>query len=413
MTGLNRNIAAKLNNLLNIFPAVLMLGVRQCGKTTLARQLRTHWKYFDLENSSDFEFISQNMDFFFNEYPQEIIIDEAQEYPELFKHLRGVIDNDRTKKNRFILTGSSSPELIKQASESLAGRLGIIELGTLKVNELLQTPLPSFYEIFNEDLSSSTLTNLKTLKTNGNKIDIIDYFLRGGYPEPVISSDDNYFNNWMENYFQLYINRDIRKLFPKLDTIKYRRFISTLSELSGTIINKAQLGRSLDINEVSVRDYLEIADKTFIWRSIPSYEKTKSKSIVKMPKGILRDSGLNHFLSNIRSREKLIRSPNLGQNYESFIIEEIIKGVQCTNATNWSYYYYRTKHGAEVDLILDGSFGVLPIEIKFGISTQLSQLTSLKKFLSDNSLPFGIVINNASEVRLLSNNIIQIPAVLI
>ena len=145
---------------------------------------------------------------------------------------------------------------------------------------------------------------------------------------------------------------------------------------------------------------------------IPSYEKVKSKSIVKMPKGILRDSGLTHFLANIDSRETLIRSPGVGQNFESFIIEEIIKGVQCTNATNWQYYY-RTKHGAEIDLILEGSFGVLPIEIKFGITTQASQITSLKKFLAENSLPLGVVINNSTDVKALANNIIQVPATLI
>ncbi|MEE9397884.1 MAG: DUF4143 domain-containing protein, partial [Methylococcales bacterium] len=243
--------------------------------------------------------------------------------------------------------------------------------------------------------------------------DVINNFLHGGYPEPVLAKDNDYFRLWMQNYFQLYIERDIRKLFPKLDTLKYRRFVSTLSELSGTIINKAQLGRALDTSEVTIRDYLEIADKTFVWRMIPSYEKAKSKSIVKMPKGILRDSGLTHFLANIDSREKLVRSPHVGQNFESFIIEEIIKGVQCTNATNWEYYYYRTKHGAEVDLILEGSFGVLPIEIKFGVTTQSRQITSLQKFLSDNSLPLGLVINNSTEIKALASNIIQIPAMLI
>jgi len=242
---------------------------------------------------------------------------------------------------------------------------------------------------------------------------VINDFLNGGYPEPVLANNRKYFQTWMQNYFQLYIERDIRKLFPKLDSVKYRRFVSTLSELSGTIINKAQLGRSLDTSEVTIRDYLEIADKTFVWRMIPSYEKTKSKSIVKMPKGILRDAGLIHFLANIDSREKLIRSPNVGQNFESFIIEEIIKGVHCTEATNWQYYYYRTKHGAEVDLILEGNFGLLPIEIKFGVVTQSRQLTSLKKFLADNALPLGIVINNSTEVRALAKNIVQIPATLI
>ena len=408
---LSRNTAVKVNALLEVFPAVLILGVRQSGKTTLARQVRADWKYFDLENINDIDFISSDPDFFFKEYPRHLIIDEAQEFPNLFKQLRGVIDSDRGHKNRFILTGSSSPDLIRHAGESLAGRLGVVELGTLKMNELHQKPLPSFYQIFNRILSASTMDKLKKLTAVDG--DVINDFLCGGYPEPVLANNREYFQTWMQNYFQLYIERDIRKLFPKLDSLKYRRFVSTLSELSGTIINKAQLGRSLDTSEVTIRDYLEIADKTFVWRMIPSYEKTKTKSIVKMPKGILRDSGLIHFLANIDSREKLIRSPNVGQNFESFIIEEIIKGVHCTQATNWQYYYYRTKHGAEVDLILEGSFGLLPIEIKFGVVTQSRQLTSLKKFLADNSLPLGIVINNSTEVKALTENIIQIPATLI
>lgn len=408
---LRRNCAAKVNALLEIFPAVLILGVRQSGKTTLAKQVRENWKYFDLENMNDLDFISSDMDFFFSEYPGNIIIDEAQEFAELFRHLRGVIDADRNQKNRFILTGSSSPELIRQASESLAGRLGMVELGTLKMNELHQEPLPPFYQIFSSQLSTATLDELGTPVTKER--DVVNDFLYGGYPEPVLAKSDDYFRTWMQNYFRLYIERDVRRLFPRLDSIKYSRFVSTLSELSGTIINKAQLSRSLDTSEVTIRDYLEIADKTFVWRMIPSYEKSTSKSAVKMPKGILRDSGLTHFLANIDSREKLIRSANVGQNFESFIIEEIIKGIQCSKATNWNYYYYRTKHGAEVDLVLEGSFGVLPIEIKFGMTTRSTQIASLKRFVSDNSLPVGIVINNSTEVKTLAENIVQVPATLI
>jgi hypothetical protein len=214
---------------------------------------------------------------------------------------------------------------------------------------------------------------------------------------------------WVDNYFHTYINRDIRKLFPKLDSIKYRRFISTLSELSGTIVNKAQVGRSIDVSEVTVRDYLDIADKTFIWRIIPSYEKSKVKSITKMPKGVIRDSGLLHYLSGIDTREKLIRSPRVGQNFESFVLEELIKGVQATKATRWDYWYFRTKHGAEVDLILDGSFGTLPIEVKFSSNSTIRQLTSLRHFIEVHDAPFGIVINNAKEIRLLQEDILQMP----
>lgn len=410
MTGVERNLNDKLNRLLKIFPVVMLVGARQTGKTTLAQMSRPNWDYFDLEKSSDYDFITRDFDFFFNEYPQHVIIDEAQESPELFRELRGVIDKQKQspKTGRFILTGSSSPELLKQASDSLAGRIAIIEIGTLKMNEIQEQPLPDFYQIFNKELSTNTLKNLKGISCKIK--DVLPYFLHGGYPQPVLAKDDYTYNTWMENYYQTYINRDIKKLFPRLDSIRYRRFVSILSSLSGTIINKAQVGRSVDVSEVTIRDYLDIADKTFFWRTINSYEKSNSKSIVKMPKGIVRDSGINHYLSNVDSREKMLRTPQLGHNFESFIIEEIIKGLQATEVTRWDYAYFRTKNGAEIDLILDGSFGILPIEIKFGQTTTLKQLTSLQQFIDRLELPFGIIVNNSSEVKMLSEKIIQIPA---
>jgi len=408
MTDLKRNLYDKINRLLAVFPVVMVVGARQTGKTTLSRMARPGWHYFDLEKASDYDFISRDYDFFFSEYPRNIIIDEAQEAPQLFRQLRGIIDASRKETGRFILTGSSSPDLLAQASDSLAGRIAIIELGTLKMNEIQQRPLPPFYCIFGQELSDESLTTIK--KLDCAVADVIPFFLRGGYPEPVLGGDDYAYNEWMENYFQTYINRDIKKLFPRLDAIRYRRFIAMLSALSGTVINKAQLGRSIDVSEVTIRDYLEIADKTFFWRTIPSYAASVSKSLVKMPKGIVRDSGINNYLSAIDSREKLLRSPQVGQNFEAFVIEEIIKGLQATSVTRWDYFYFRTKNGAEVDLILQGSFGTLPIEIKLGRQTTLKQLTSLQQFVKRHDLPFGILINNSSEVRLLSEKIIQLPA---
>jgi predicted AAA+ superfamily ATPase len=408
MTDIKRNIENKFNRLLDLFPVVMLVGARQTGKTTLAGMCRPHWKYFDLENGSDYDFITRDYDFFFTEHPRHIIIDEAQEAPELFRQLRGVIDSQRSENGRFILTGSSSPDLLKQASDSLAGRIAIVEIGTLKMNEVQQQPLPDFYQLFEAEITTASLSHLKQLSCVID--DVLSCFLRGGYPQPVLAADESLYNPWMENYYRTYINRDIKNLFPRLDAIRYRRFVSMLSSLSGTIINKAQLGRSVDVSEVTIRDYLDIAHKTFFWRTIPSYEKDNSQSIVKMPKGIVRDSGINHYLTNIDSREKLLRSPQLGHNFESFIIEEIIKGIQATNVTRWDYFYFRTKNGAEIDLVLEGSFGLLPIEIKFGQQTTLRQLTSLTQFIQRHHLPFGIVINNNKEVRMLTETIIQIPA---
>ena len=147
MTGKKRNYEKKIQELLEFFPVVIILGSRQCGKTTLAKKLRSDWRYFDLEKNRDFNLITEDIDFFFKENPHSLIIDEAQRYPNLFQELRGVIDADRHRKNRFILTGSSSLELIKNVSETLAGRVGIVELGTFKINECYDLELPGFYSI--------------------------------------------------------------------------------------------------------------------------------------------------------------------------------------------------------------------------------------------------------------------------
>ena len=410
MADKNRNIGKKINDLLTYFPVVIILGVRQCGKTTLARMLRPDWQYFDLERGRDSDFVTRDFDFFVKEHPHSVIIDEAQCHPPLFQELRSVIDRERKHRNRFLITGSSSLELVKNVSESLAGRVGLVELGTFKANETYCLGLPEFYKIFSKNIDHTTIDFLKTIKQSIIHDQLMQAFLKGGYPEPVLEEDDKFFSMWMENYIQTYIQRDIRTLFPRLDLVKYQRFVSMLSALSGTIINRSQVGRSLDTSEKAIRDYLQIAEGTYIWRNTPSYEKSTSKSIVKMPRGNIRDSGLTNFIQGISRREQLFNYPNVGASFEAFITEEIIKGVQATDAVNWKFYYFRTRNGAEIDMILEGPFGTLPIEIKFGSSIKQRQIQTLKSFVNNNNLPMGIVINNSDEVRLVADRIIQLPA---
>jgi len=411
MTDQKRNLETKIKDLLVYFPVVTILGVRQCGKTTLAKLLRPDWQYFDLERSRDFEFITRDFEFFIKEHPHSIIIDEAQRYPALFQELRSVVDRERKHKNRFLLTGSSSFDLIKNVSESLAGRVGLVELGTFKTNETYSIRLPDFYKIFNTDLNQTTIDFLKGLEPEISHDQLMQAFLKGGYPEPVLEEDKRFYDAWMENYIQTYIQRDIRTLFPRLDLVKYQRFISMLSALSGTIINRSQVGRSLDISEKAIRDYLQIAEGSYIWRNTPSYEKSISKSVVKMPKGNFRDSGLTNYIQGITQREQLLNYPNVGAAFEAYIFEEIIKGIQATETVNWTYYYFRTRNGAELDMILEGPFGTLPIEIKFGSMIKQGQIQTLKNFVYNNNLPLGIVINNSDDVLLVADRILQLPAV--
>lgn len=410
MSGLERNVGPKVDTLLGYFPIVVLLGVRQCGKTTLSRMLRPAWKYFDLERARDYDLVTRDPDFFFREHPHSIIIDEAQRHPDLFSELRGVVDRDRQHRNRFLLTGSSSLDLIKNVSESLAGRVGIVELGTFKTNELHARRLPGFYKIFEGVIGLDTPEELRDITPVVSHDQLMDAFLKGGYPEPVLENDTRFHAAWMENYVQTYIERDIRALFPRLDLIKYQRFVTMLAGLSGTIINRSQVGRSLDISEKAIRDYLQIAAGSYVWRTIPSYAKSPSKSVVKMPKGNFRDSGLTHFLQGVMTRERLLTNPHVGAAFEAFIFEEIVKGIQATEAVNWDYYYFRTKNGAEIDLVLEGPFGCLPIEIKFGSSIRPRSLQALKNFVYTNDLPLGLVINNSEAVERIADRIVQIPA---
>jgi len=366
-----------------------IIGPRQCGKTSLALGIRPDWKYFDLENPQSFDKIRDDLNFFFKQNSDHVIIDEAQLSGDLFKPLRGVIDSDRETNDRFILTGSSSPELLKNVSESLAGRVAIYELSPLKVNELNEVALFSFYECINENLDSKTLDSLNDINSELTTKNVFDQLVYGGYPQPALKFQDlTDYKTWMENYFRTYVERDIRALFPKLDNIKYRQFVNMLTSHSGTIVNRSQFDRSLDVNETTVRNDLEIADGTMIWRNIPSYEKSKIKSLIKMPKGIFRDSGLCNHLQRIHDFEGIHNSSLVGQNYEAFVTEELIRGFQASSNVSLRYYY-RTKCGSEVDLILEGDFGVPPIKIKYSSSTRAKQLIGLVSLLKIMDCPLA------------------------
>jgi predicted AAA+ superfamily ATPase len=391
-----------------MFPVVAIIGARQSGKTMLARTVCPDWLYIDLEKTSDFNRIELDPEFFLSEHSEHVIFDEAQLLPKLFELLRSSIDEQRGKKGRFLLTGSSSFSLLDQISETLAGRIAIVELGTCKANELADQPINSFYSLLQNELSPQYFKSLEAPSISLQDIQKAWYL--GGYPEPILENDETFYLHWMENYEDAYIYRDIARQYPKLNKVSFQRFISMLSKLSGTILNKSDIARALEVSESSIREYLSLAEGTFLWRALPSYEKSGLKNTVKMPKGHIRDSGLLHSLLGITHLEKLYHDPIVGRSFEGFIIEEILKGLTATMLTHWSPYYYRTRGGAEIDLILEGPFGCLPIEIKYGINVTKRQLTSLEQFVIDRKLPFGLLINQASEPCWLTRHVFQLPA---
>ena len=405
-----RFLAQKVNRMLEMFPAVAIIGPRQCGKSTLVRAIRPDWKYYDLERPDDYQLVSSDPLGFFSRQTEKIIIDEAQEYPDLFKVLRGVIDQDRKAVGRFLLTGSSSPEIVRGLSESLAGRLATIELWPFKAAELYDRPLPPVYELLcDPEIDLNTLNDLEPTLEPGQ---VYDHWLLGGYPEPRIKGQElpEFYGLWMDEYFTDYIRRDIQRLFPGINTHIFRLFIQTLSFHSGNIINQSEIARALEVSSPTVRDYLEILHNTFIWRNLRSYEHNSLKTVQKKPRGFFRDQGILHHLLKIDDIDRLLLHPTAGFSFEAFVIEEVIRGFQCTMKAGIDFNFYRTKDKSEIDLIVSGPFGVIPIEIKLGYKVNHRMLTSLKNFISDTGTRFGILVNNAERIEFLSDTIIQIPA---
>lgn len=399
-----KSIVDSIVYLMNNFPAVVLLGARQVGKSTLLKEVCPKGNFFDLENEKDLKRIEDPF-LLFNELRPPYIFDEAQISPSLFKALRVEIDRERNINGRFLLSGPSSPELLKNMTETLAGRIAILEIPTFEWAEQANISQSSFYECLT---SPEALLKLRPQYTHAQ---LMDYCLHGGYPEPYLKRNDKtYFDIWYANYFKSYIERDVRALFPALNLDAYKRFISMIATSTGEIINAANFARSLDVSQPTIKKYLEIVEGTLLWRKLPSYEKSTSKRVVKMPRGHLRDTGLINYLLNIYDIKGLKGHQLYGRIWEGFVTEQIIKGLN-QNLIDHKSYFYRTNNQNEIDLIIEGRIGIIPIEIKSGSSTSIRNLKTLTTFVKNNNLPFGIVVNNGDEVYKLSESIIQIPAI--
>ena len=402
---MKRHAFPLLQELLGLFPCVALLGVRQCGKTTLLRELPPDWRRFDMEKLADHEAIARDPDLFLRLNPNHVAIDESQLLPALFPALRVAIDNDRESRGRFVITGSSSPELLSAISESLAGRVAIIDMGPFSLAEAYELPPSPVLAMVAGRAAANDLANVPARLSLGQ---VTDYWLHGGYPEPWIKNSQRFRKLWLQNYLQTYLDRDLPRLFPGLDRQKFRLFVQMLAQLSGSIINYSDVARALGVSQPTARDYFHIAHGSFIWRHLPAYEKNAAKRVVKHPKGYLRDSGLLHFLLHLQDRDDLMAHPRMGASWEGMVIENLVRGLAAAGV-DFNAFHYRSGGGAEIDLVLEGEFGLLPVEIKHTQHVDARSLRALRDFVAERGCRYGIVINNDERPRLLDDKLIGIP----
>ncbi len=407
MQGMKRGCESLLAEYLADFPCVAIIGPRQCGKTTLAGSLPAQWRRFDLERTCDRDLVARDPELFLRLNPRQVVIDEAQLLPDLFPALRVAIDADRSSAGRFVITSSSSPSLLRHVSETLAGRIAAIELAPFSWSEVHPSPAgPSFAGLLAD--RSATAAGFLALRARGDIRQVHDYWLRGGYPEPWLKPRPRFRATWMSQYIKTYVERDIGRLFPGLDQDRFRLFLQHLAGLSGTIINHSDVARGLGVSPPTARDYFEIAHGTFLWRRLPPYVKHATKRLVKHSKGHLRDSGLLHRLLHLADLDALLGHPQAGRSWEAMVSEEILRQLEW-RGLDCGAFFYRTSAGAEIDLVLEGDVGLVPVEIKYTHSIDRRRLAALREFVAERGCRYGLVITNDSEPRLLDETIVAVP----
>jgi predicted AAA+ superfamily ATPase len=338
---LRRTVAPLVRARLRDFPAVALVGPRQCGKTTLAKALSK--RYFDLEQPAERVRLDLAWDELVNA-KDLVVLDEAQAWPEVFPRLRGAIDAARKRKGRFLLLGSVSPSLMRQVSESLAGRLALVELSPLTVVE-----------------------------TGAQKLDAL--WRMGGFPDGGVLKA-RAFPAWQHSYLDLMAQRDLPTWGLPAKPATTSKLLKMLAALQGSTLNASRLGQSLGVSYHTVQSYLDFLEGAYLIRVLRPFEANLGKRLVKSPRIYVRDSGLLHALLDLARDEELASKPWVGASWEGFVIEQILT-VRRARGEDIDAHFFRTQDGHEVDLVLQAGATRELIEIKLSSAPAPEDLAKL------------------------------------
>jgi len=338
---IERRLLPVLKQRLAEVPAVVLLGPRQAGKTTLALALAEQGDalYLDLESEQDRAKLAEPELYLTDHLGKLVILDEIHRAPGLFPVLRGLIDRarrDGKDHGLYLLLGSASLDLLKQSGETLAGRVSYLELNPFDA-----------------------------LETEGTAADRDRLWLRGGFPESFLAPSDARSLRWRQDFIRTCLERDIPQFGPRIAAEMLRRFWTMLAHHQGGLLNVAQLARNLGVDAKTAAAYIDLLVDLLLVRRLPSWHANVGKRLVKSPKVYVRDSGLIHALLAIADKETLLSHPVVGASWEGFVVENLLavgpEGVQG--------YFYRTSGGAEIDLVLSFPDGRLwAVEIKRSLS---------------------------------------------
>jgi len=322
-------------------PAVAILGPRQVGKTTLARQISAEHEgalYLDLDRPGERARLSEPDAFFLANRQRLVVLDEVQNIPEIFSVIRGEIDNDR-RPGRFLVLGSASFRLLRQ-TQSLAGRLAFVDMTPLLLSEVVER-----------------FEDIQTL------------WLRGGFPQSYMAANDEQSWFWREGFVRHFLSADLPSLGIRVDPDSMGRFWRMIAHLQGQLFNASSIAASLGVSAPTVTRWLDYLEATLVLRRLEPYHANLGKRLVKSPKIYVRDSGLLHYLLSIKEVNDLLGHPATGSSWEGFIVEQICSQLAFGELVS----FYRTAAGAELDLVIEARGMKIGIEIKFSSAPKVTK----------------------------------------
>ena len=368
---MDREIITQAETELAHAPALVLLGPRQVGKTTLALALgeRRPSVYLDLQSPADLAKLSSPELYLGTHADELVILDEIHHLPGLFPVLRGLIDRQRRrgrKAGQFLLLGSASIELLRQSGETLAGRVAHLELPPITAPEWLASADAADIRK-RAGASSQSAFEPRALDR---------LWLRGGFPESLLASSNARSLRWRQDFIRTYLERDVPQLGPRIAAETLRRFWTMLAHHQGAPLNAAALARSLGVDGKTVASYLDLMVDLLLVRRLPAWHANLNKRLVKAPKVYVRDSGVLHALLGLGEQETLLGHPAVGASWECFVIEQILNcaAVAAGGVRDMQAAYYRSSGGAEIDLVLTWRSGESwAIEIKRSLSPKLER----------------------------------------
>lgn len=368
---LHRHITADVQTYLAHFPSLLITGARQVGKSTLALSLGID-NYVTLDDIATYQSAKADPKGFILSLRTPVVIDEVQRVPEIFVAIKEQIDQDRTP-GRFVLTGSSNLQGFKQVSDSLAGRIGIVDLYAFNLSEISGQPVNFIDDVFAK----------KPFTTTATVTDIAPYIIKGGFPEVQRIEHPKTRMLWFSSYIRSHVERDLLDMGNIRNLDSFMRLYLSLALRSANLLNKSDLANNCQIDTKTLDNYLSILKNTYQVALLKPWFTNAAKRLVKMPKVFMLDTGILCHLLKITSPAELHQSNNRGAVYETFVLSELVK-ANTYAAQPVDLSFYRTSDGKEIDFVLDNGKRLVLLEVKAAHSVTPTDFRHIRHFIEQN-----------------------------